>query len=81
MSLSLSKNFQIGLMDIRKFINLCNVKDSKNDNLNMDLKEIFKINTNQNLSNLKQNKEWTNDVIERLGMFISEKYDSIEQFF
>ena len=81
MSLSLSKNFQIGLMDIRKFINLCNAKDSKNDNLNMDLKEIFKINTNQNLSNLKQNKEWTNDVIERLGMFISEKYDSIEQFF
>ena len=81
MSLSLSKNFQIGLMDIRKFINLCKEKDSKEDNLNMDLKEIFKINTNQNLSNLKQNKEWTNDIIERFGMFISEKYDSIEQFF
>jgi hypothetical protein len=81
MSLSLSKNYQIGLMDIRKFINLCNEKDSNDINLNMDLKEIFKINTNQNLSNLKQNKEWTNDIIERLGMFVSEKYDSIEQFF
>ena len=81
MSLSLSKNYQIGLMDIRKFINLCKAKDNKGDNMNMDLKEIFKINTNQNLSNLKQNKEWTNDIIERLGMFISEKYDSIEEFF
>ena len=81
MSLSLSKNYQIGLMDIRKFINLCNEKDSNGINFNMDLKEIFKINTNQNLSNLKQNKEWTNDIIERLDMFVSEKYDSIEQFF
>ena len=81
MSLSLSKNYQIGLMDIRKFINLCNEKVSKDSNFNMDLKEIFKINTNQNLSNLKKNKEWTNDIIERFGMFVSEKYDSIEQFF
>ena len=80
MTLSLSKNYQIGLMDIRSFINLCN-ESTKDGNLNMDLKEIFKINTNQNLSNLKQNKDWTNDIIERLGMFISEKYDSIEQFF
>ena len=81
MSLSLSKNHQIGLMDIRKFINLCKEKEEKGNILNMDLKEIFKINTNQNLSNLKENKEWTNDIIERLGMFVSEKYDSIEQFF
>ena len=76
MSLSLSKNFQIGLNDIREFINLCN--ESKG---HMNLKEVFKITTNQNLSNLKKNKEWTNDIIERLGMFVSEKYDSIEQFF
>ena len=81
MSISLSKNYQIGLMDIRKFINLCNEKDSKGDNLNMDLKDIFKITTNQNLSNLKKNKDWTNDIIERFGMYVSEKYDSIEQFF
>ena len=76
MSLSLSKNLQIGLNDIREFINLCN--ENKD---HMNLKEVFKITTNQNLSDLKKNKEWTNDIIERLGMFVSEKYDSIEQFF
>ena len=76
MSLSLSKNLQIGLNDIREFINLCNEKKG-----HMNLKEVFKITANQNLSELKKNKEWTNDIIERLGMFVSEKYDSIEQFF
>ena len=81
MTLSLSKNYQIGLMDIRKFINLCNEKDSKADNLNLDLKDVFRITANQNLSNLKKNKDWTNDIIERFGMFVSEKNDSIEQFF
>ena len=76
MSLSLSKNLQIGINDIREFINLSNeVKE------HMNLKEVFKINSNQNLSDIKKNKEWTNDIIERFGMFISEKYDSIEQFF
>ena len=81
MSLSLSKNFQIGLNDIREFINLCNEADSKEDNLTIDLKDIFSITSNQNLSNLKKNKDWTNDIIERFGMYVSEKYDSIEQFF
>ena len=76
MSLSLSKNSQIGLNDIREFINLCN----KNKD-HMNLKEVFQRTVNQNLSNLKQNKDWTSDIIERLGMFVSEKYDSIEQFF
>ena len=76
MSLSLSKNLQIGINDIREFINLSNeVKE------HMNLKEVFKITSNQNLSEIKKNKEWTNDIIERFGMFISEKYDSIEQFF
>ena len=76
MSLSLSKNLQIGLNDIREFID----KSLKKDNI-MNLKEIFKLTTNQNLSDLKKNVEWTNDIIERFGMFISEKYDNIEQFF
>ena len=76
MSISLSKNFQIGLNDIREMINLCNQNRE-----HMNLKEVFKLTTNQNLSVEKKNKEWTNDVIERLGMFVSEKYDSIEQFF
>ena len=76
MSISLSKNFQIGLNDIREIINLCNQNRE-----HMNLKKIFKLTTNQNLSEQKKNKEWTTDTIERLGMFISEKYDSIEQFF
>ena len=76
MTLSLSKNFQIGLNDIREFINLTN-----ENRAHMNLREVFKLTTNQNLSKLKKNKEWTNDIIERLGMFVSEKYDSIEQFF
>ena len=76
MSLSLCKNLQIGLNDIREFTDLCNENKSR-----MNLKEIFKLTSNQNLSELKKNAEWTNDIIERLGMFVSEKYDSIEQFF
>ena len=76
MTISLSKNAQIGLNDIREMINLCNENRE-----HMNLKEVFKLTTNQNLSTEKKNKEWTNDVIERLGMFVSEKYDSIEQFF
>ena len=76
MTISLSKNAQIGLNDIREMINLCNENRE-----HMNLKEVFKLTTNQNLSEQKKNKEWTNDVIERLGMFVSEKYDSIEQFF
>ena len=75
MTLSLSKNIQIGINDIREFINISN---GQND---MNLKQVFKITSNQNLSELKQNKEWTNDIIERFGMFISEKYDTIQQFF
>ena len=76
MSLSLSKNMQIGINDIREFINISNGKNS-----HMNLKQVFKLTSNQNLSELKQNKEWINDTIERLGMYISEKYDSIQQFF
>ena len=76
MSISLSKNLQIGLNDIREFIDKCNENEH-----HMNLKEVFKLTTNQNLSDLKKNVDWTNDIIERFGMFISEKYDSIEQFF
>ena len=76
MTISLSKNLHIGINDIREFINLSNSQKNY-----MNLKQVFKLTSNQNLSELKQNKEWINDVIERLGMFISEKYDSFQQFF
>ena len=49
MTISLSKNFQIGLNDIREFINLTN-----ENRAHMNLREVFKLTTNQNLSKLKK---------------------------
>ena len=80
MSISLSKNKQIGLSDIRELINQAN-NSSKLGGDNINLKDIFAVTGNQNLSDLKKNKEWTNDIIERFGMFISEKFNSIKEFF
>ena len=76
MTLSLTKNLHVGINDIREFIHLSNLQKNY-----MNLKQIFNLTSSQNLSELKQNKDWINDLIERLGMFISEKYDSIQQFF
>ena len=76
MTLSLTKNLQIGFNDISEFI-----KISRENKTNFNLKEIFKLTANQNLSNNKKNVDWTNDIIERFGMYVSEKYDSIEEFF
>ena len=77
MTLSLTKNLQIGFNDISEFIKSL-VKDNK---LKINLKEIFEINANQNLSQKKKNVDWINDIIVRFGMYVSEKYDSIEQFY
>ena len=76
MSLSLTKNLQIGFNDISEFIKIN--RQSKNI---LNLKEIFKITANQNLSQKKKNVDWINDIIEKFGMYVSEKYDSIEQFY
>lgn len=78
-ALSLSKNKQIGLIDIKEFID-----KSKSGSLNkyhINLKEIFKVTTNQNLAPNKENTEWISEIIERFGMYISEKYNSIREFF
>ena len=77
MTISLTKNLQIGFNDICEFIKSLN-KDNK---FNLNLKEIFEINANQNLSQKKKNVDWINDIIVRFGMYVSEKYDSIEQFY
>ena len=77
--LSLTKNKQISLIDIKEFID-----KSKSGGLNkyhINLKEIFKVTTNQNLAPNKENTEWISEIIERFGMFISEKYESIKEFF
>ena len=78
-SISLSKNKNIGLGDIREFMNksLANGINS----YYVDLKETFKETTNQNLYRGKKNTEWITQAIERLGMYITEKYDGAEKFF
>ena len=72
MSLSLSKNFQIGLSDIREFINLCN----ENKEI-INLKEVFKLTSNQNLSEEKKNKDLTDEIIERFPPKHFKKYNKI----
>ena len=76
MTLSLTKNLQIGFNDISEFIKICRENKSS-----MSLKDIFKITANQNLSQKKNNVNWINDIIERFGMYVSEKFESIEQFY
>ena len=76
MTLSLTKNLQVEFHDISEFIKL-----SKLNKKTMHLKEVFNLTANQNLSQKKKNVDWINDIIERLGMYVSEKYESIEQFF
>ena len=78
-SISLSKNKNIGFGDIREFMNkaLANGINS----YYVDLKETFKETTNQNLFRGKKNTEWITQAIERLGMYITEKYDGAQKFF
>ena len=79
-SISLSKNKNIGLADIREYMN----KSLSNDNANsyyVDLKETFKEINNLNLSKNKKNNDWIAQAIEKFGMFISEKYDNTTNFF
>ena len=76
MTLSLTKNLQVGFNDISEFIKLSKVNKQA-----LPLKEIFNLTANPNLSHNKKNVDWINDIIERLGLYVSEKYESIEQFF
>ena len=76
MTLSLTKNLQVGFNDISEFIKL-----SRANKQVLPLKEVFHLTSNQNLSQNKKNVDWINDIIERLGLYVSEKYESIEEFF
>ena len=64
------------MADIRELINKC-TKES--DFINF--KEKFKETINQNLYKGKQNTEWINECIEKFALFISERYESVEEFF
>ena len=78
-SISLSKNKNIGLGDIREFMNKALSKGI--DSYYVDLKETFKETTNQNLFRGKKNTEWITQAIERFGMYITETYDGTQKFF
>ena len=78
-TISLTKNKNIGLPDIKEFIN--RIKSNNTNSLYVDLTETLKETTNQNLFRGKENVDWINQIIERFGMYISEKYDNVETFY
>ena len=79
-TISLSKNKNIGLADIREYMNK-SLSNNNGNNLYVDLKETFKETNNLNLSKNKKNNDWIAQAIEKLGMFISEKFDNTTNFF
>ena len=79
-SISLSKNKNIGLADIREYMNKSLSKNDAKSHY-VDLKETFKETNNLNLSKNKKNNDWIAQAIEKFGMFISEKYDNPTNFF
>ena len=79
-TISLSKNKNIGLADIREFMNKALSNNDEKTHY-VDLKETFKETNNLNLSKNKKNNDWIAQAIEKFGMFISEKYDNTTNFF
>ena len=79
-TISLSKNKNIGLADIREFINK-SLSNNDKHSYYVDLKETFKETNNLNLSKNKKNNDWIAQAIEKFGMFISEKFDNTTNFF
>ena len=77
--ISLTKNKNICLPDIKEFIN--RIKSNQSHSIYVDLTETLKETTNQNLFRGKKNVDWINQIIERFGMFVSEKYDNFETFY
>ena len=79
-SISLSKNKNIGLADIREYINK-SLSNNEANSYYVDLKETFKEINNLNLSKNKKNNDWIAQAIEKFGMFISEKFGNTTNFF
>ena len=78
--ISLSKNLNITLADITEFINKL-ILNKKQNSYYIDLKEIFKETNNMNLSKDKKNQDWIIELIEKLGLYISQKYENVTNFF
>ena len=82
--LSLTKNKHVGLNDIKTYMNETKAKNeqqqySKTNTVNEC--DVLQATTNQNVHSHKTNTTWINSVIERFGLFVSEMYPSIEDFF
>jgi Ca2+-binding EF-hand superfamily protein len=71
--ISLTKNKNIGLADIKDFLN--NVKYDKLKDINEEI-ELSATNFN-----LKKSQDWINAVVEKLGLYISEHYEDLDTFF
>ncbi len=70
--ISLTKNKNICLIDLHEYI-LKNQKSQDETKPNYDLVQTAK--------NLKESKEWINNVFEKIGSYIFENYPDIESFF
>ena len=79
-NISLSKNKNIGLADIREYMNK-SLSSNDAKSYYVDLKETFKETNNLNLSKNKKNNDWITQAIEKFGMYISEKFDNTMNFF
>ena len=79
-NISLSKNKNIGLADIREYMNK-SLSSNESNSYYVDLKETFKETNNLNLSKNKKNNDWITQAIEKFGMYISEKFDNTTNFF
>ena len=78
--ISLSKNLNITFADIKELIQKI-ISNQKNNSSSVDLKEIFKETNEMNLSKEKKNEDWIIQLIEKLGLYINQKFENVENFF
>ena len=80
--LSLTKNKHVGLNDVKTYMNEHQQQQQHQQALNaVNECDVLKATTNQNVNARKINTNWINSVIERFGLFVSEMFTSIEEFF
>ena len=78
--ISISKNLNITFADIKELIQKI-ISNQKNNSSSIDLKEIFKETKEMNLSKEKKNEDWIIQLIEKLGLYINQKFENVENFF
>jgi Ca2+-binding EF-hand superfamily protein len=71
--ISLTRNKNIGLADIKEFLN--NVKFDKLKDINEEIE------LSATTFNMKKSQDWIYSVIEKLGLYISEHYEDLDTFF